>query len=53
MKKSAQTPIIQLTEKFDRQLLNMLSEELKSLKKAKNNLLQTFKPRTDDGLLVA
>ncbi|MEJ6980505.1 hypothetical protein WG906_08595 [Pedobacter sp. P351] len=53
MKKQSQTAIIKLSERFDKQLLNILSKELDSLKSAKNNIINTLRPKSDDGLLVA
>ncbi len=51
MKKS--NKIIKLSERFDKQLLNILSEELKALKTTKDQIVKTLKPGSDDDLLVA
>ena len=52
MKKIAKTPIVKLTEKFDRQLLRILSNELQAVKETKNQIIKSLKPGSD-GLLVA
>ena len=48
-----QSKIIKFSERFDKQLLNILSEELKALKKTGNHIVKTLKPGSDDDLLVA
>ncbi|WP_207531699.1 hypothetical protein [Desertivirga arenae] len=53
MKKFTETKIVKLTEKFDRQLLKILNNELKAVKEAKEQIIKTLKPGSDDGLLVA
>jgi hypothetical protein len=53
MKKQAKPTIIKLSERFDKQLLNILSKELNSLRTTKNNLINTLRPGSDDGLQVA
>ena len=50
MKKEVKNQLVKLSEKFDKQLLTILSEELKALKEAKTQIIKSF---TDDGLLVA
>ena len=51
MKKQPKTTIIKLSERFDKQLLSILSKELNSLKVAKNELIKSLNPNND--LLVA
>ena len=53
MKKQSKTTIIKLSERFDKQLLNILSKELNSLKSTKDNIIKTLRPNSDDGLQVA
>lgn len=53
MKKLNDTKIVKLTEKFDRQLLKILNNELKAVREAKDQIIKTLKPGSDDGLLVA
>lgn len=45
--------IIKLSEKFDRQLLNILSQELGLIKETKNKIIKELTPDSDSGLLVA
>jgi len=52
MKKQPTTPIIKLSERFDKQLLTILSKELSTLRSAKNDIIKALKPN-NDGLLVA
>jgi hypothetical protein len=51
MKQSTKNPIIKLSEKFDKQLLSILSDELRNIKDAKNQLVKTL--NSNNGLLVA
>jgi len=53
MKKNTKTPIVKLTEKFDRQLLRILNNELQAVKETKNQIIKSLNPGSDDGLLVA
>lgn len=53
MKNTTETPIIRLTEKFDKQLLRILKNEIKAVKETKNQIIKSLKPGSDDGLLVA
>jgi hypothetical protein len=53
MKKQTQPTIIKLSERFDKQLLSLLSQELNSLKTAKNNIIKTLSSKQDGGLQVA
>jgi hypothetical protein len=53
MKRQQQKPqIIRLSEKFDKQLLAILSEELNLLKTTKDHIIKTLTP-DPNGLLVA
>ncbi|MBC7914802.1 MAG: hypothetical protein H7Y07_11850 [Pyrinomonadaceae bacterium] len=51
--KKQPTNIIKLSERFDKQLLNILSQELNTLKSTKNNFLKTLNTATNKDLLVA
>ena len=53
MKKQNQPTVVRLSRKFDKQLLILLSEELNTLKAAKNKIIKKLNPVSDDGLLVA
>ncbi|WP_207427983.1 hypothetical protein [Pedobacter sp. SYSU D00535] len=53
MKKANKTTVIKLSERFDKELLNILSEELKSLKSTKDSIIKTLRPNSNDGWLVA
>jgi len=53
MKKIAKTPILRLTEKFDRQLLKILNYELQALKETQNMLVKSLRAKSGDDLLVA
>lgn len=53
MKKQNKPTIIKLSERFDKQLLNILSQELDALKNTKNNIIKTLRPKSNDGLQVA
>jgi hypothetical protein len=53
MKKQSTTTIIKLSERFDKQLLSILSRELDAIKSAKDNIVKTLRPNSDDGLQVA
>ena len=52
MKNETKPAMIKLSERFDKQLLNILSQELKALKSTKNQIVKALKP-TQDGLRVA
>ena len=52
MKKQIKPTIIKLSERFDKQLLSLLSQELNSLKTAKNHIIKTL-GKPDGGLQVA
>lgn len=52
MKNQAKTNVTKLSEKFDKQLLNILVDELRMLKAAKSQLVNTLKSN-DQNLLVA
>ena len=52
MKKQSKTTIIKLSERFDKQLLNILSKELNALKSTKDNIIKTLRQNSDDGLQV-
>lgn len=51
MKIVTKTPITRLTEKFDRQLLRLLKNELAVVKETKEQIIKSLK--SDDGLQVA
>ncbi|MBC8054410.1 MAG: hypothetical protein H7Y13_15220 [Sphingobacteriaceae bacterium] len=53
MKKQSKPTIIKLSERFDKQLLSILSKELDALKSTKNHFIKTLRPTSDDGLQVA
>ncbi len=53
MKKPTQPTIIKLSERFDKQLLNILSQELGSLKTTKNHIIKSLGSKPDGGLRVA
>lgn len=53
MKKQNQNTIVTLSERFDKQLLNILSQELAALKNAKNRMVKNLKSDSGDDLLVA
>jgi|GEM_PF-1005875 len=53
MKKQNQNNIIKLSERFDKQLLSILSQELAALKTTKNQIIKTLKSDSGDDLLVA
>ncbi len=53
MKKQRNNTVIKLSERFDKQLLNILSKELNSIKATKDNIIKTLRPNSDDGLQVA
>ena len=53
MKKQNKTTIAKLSEKFDKQLLTILSQELQAIKGAKNKIVNDFSAGPDRQLLVA
>lgn len=53
MKMQSKSNIVKLSERFDKQLLNILSKELDTLKSTKNNIIKTLRSNSDDGLQVA
>ncbi|WP_256011569.1 hypothetical protein [Desertivirga xinjiangensis] len=52
MKSQAKTKITKLSEKFDKQLLSILADELRLIKAAKSQLVNTLNSN-DQNLLVA
>jgi hypothetical protein len=52
MKKQNNTQISKISEKFDKQLLAILSDELNSLREAKNHIIKKLTPQPN-GLQVA
>lgn len=53
MKKENNTPVIKLSERFDKELLNILSAELRSLKNTKNAIIKKLNPDSGNGLMLA
>jgi len=53
MKMLNKTYVTKLSEKFDRQLLSILSQELGSIKASKNKIIKKLTPEPDNGLMVA
>lgn len=53
MKKQNKNTMVKLSEKYDKQLLNILSEELQLLKEAKNTLIKRLNSGSGGGLQVA
>lgn len=53
MKNPFHTPIIKLTERFDKELLNILSKDLDALRSEKNNKIKTVLDKQKLRLLVA
>jgi hypothetical protein len=53
MKKQTKPTVIKLSERFDKQLLSLLSQELQSLRTTKNHIIKTLSPKPDGGLQVA
>jgi hypothetical protein len=53
MKKQNRPTIIKLSERFDKQLLSILSKELDALKSTKEHIIKTLKSGNDGGFLVA
>ena len=53
MKKQHKPTIIKLSERFDKQLLSILSKELDALKSTKDHIVKKLQPRADDGFLIA
>lgn len=53
MKKQPETSIIKLSERFDKQLLNILSTDLNALRSVKNAEITALLPKRKARLLVA
>jgi hypothetical protein len=52
MKQEIKPAVVKLSERFDKQLLNILSKELAALKSTKNQIVNAFNP-SQEGLKVA
>ena len=53
MKNQQELAAIKVTEKFDKELLSILSKELKMIKNAKNKFLTSLDNNSDHSLMVA
>jgi len=53
MKKHNKNSVIKLSEKFDKQLLNLLSEELSAVREARAQILKSLNRGSNDELMVA